>query len=220
MITGCFGGITGVAQVIAPTLGGMRIASHMPTLIDFSLTKTGVFMDKLTWRWCFWINLSLVGVTFFIIIFLLHLPPSPELQQPGRTKAILDHFDVIGTCLLIPWIICLLLALQWGGVQYPWSSWRLIMLLAMFSVLFLGWLLSQWYQGDNATVSFRILYQHTQAFRSCFSFCLCASFFIIMIYYITIWFQSVGGVSAYNSGINLLDSSASMSVFVIVGGWW
>ena len=180
------------------------------------LTFAGVFTDKLTWRWCFWINLPFGGVTFLTVIFLLKVPPSPQ-QQPRDLKALLVSFDLVGTAILIPWVICLLLALQWGGAKYAWSSWRIILLLVLFSILFLAWLFSQWYQGDKATLPFRVMRQRSLAAGSWFTFCLCGAFFII-VYYVPIWFQSVRGVSAFDSGINLLASSASTSVIVIVGG--
>lgn len=40
--------------------------------------------------------------------------------------AVLKMLDPVGNFLFVPAIICLLLALQWGGVQYAWSNSRII----------------------------------------------------------------------------------------------
>jgi len=45
------------------------------------------------------------------------------------------QFDLLGSICLIPGIICLLLALQWGGSRYAWSDGRTIALLVLFGVL-------------------------------------------------------------------------------------
>jgi len=45
------------------------------------------------------------------------------------------QFDPLGSMCLIPGIICLLLALQWGGSLYAWSDGRTIALLVLFVVL-------------------------------------------------------------------------------------
>ena len=85
----------------------------------------GAFTERLTWRWCFYINLPLGAVTAAGLIFLL------KLQQPktlGKIPpmAILKLLDPIGNLIFVPAILCLLLALQWGGVTYAWSDVRII----------------------------------------------------------------------------------------------
>lgn len=90
--------------------------------------------------WCFWINLPLGTVTLLTVFFLVKIPADPNRKSKGTLKGFLDRFDLIGTLILIPWIICLLLALQWGGSQYSWNSWRIILLLVLFAVLFVIWL--------------------------------------------------------------------------------
>lgn len=156
-------------------------------------------------------------MTFIILVFLLKLPVESKTTTDDKKVSLIREYDLFGTLLFIPWVISLLLALEWGGTKYAWSSWRLILLLVVFSVFFCLWLFSQWYQGDKATLPMRIMKQRTMAAGSWYMFCIGAAFFVI-IYYVPIWFQSVRGESAYHSGINLLATSASMSVAVIVGG--
>ena len=85
----------------------------------------GAFTQHLTWRWCFYINLPLGGVTAAGLVFLLRLKPA---RRDGNVPpmAVVKMLDPVGNFIFVPAIICLLLALQWGGVQYAWSNARII----------------------------------------------------------------------------------------------
>jgi hypothetical protein len=167
--------------------------------------------------WCFWINLPLGAVTFLTVLFLVKIPSDPNRKSKGTFKGFLERFDLIGTLILIPWVICLLLALQWGGSECLWNSWRIILLLVLFAVLFVLWLFIQYKEGNKATLPLRIFKQRSMASGMMFMFCLFTAFFVIN-YYVPIWFQSVKGVSAYNSGIYFLTMSAGLSLAVIASG--
>jgi hypothetical protein len=56
------------------------------------------------------------------VVFLLPAR-DPSKSAGGRTgwRQIL-HMDYLGSLLIFACITCLLLALQWGGNDYPWSS--------------------------------------------------------------------------------------------------
>lgn len=168
--------------------------------------------------WCFWINLPLGGVTFLVILLLVKIPPAHKTTKQHNLKDFIARFDLVGTLLFMPTIICLLLALQWGGVKYAWGEWRMVLLLVLFSVLLIAWAVSQYVQGDRATVPGSMVKQRSLASAIWFIFCYFACFFVV-IYYVPIWFQAVRGDSAYTSGINLLAASAAMSVAVISSGF-
>lgn len=169
--------------------------------------------------WCFWINLPIGGITFFTILFFVTLPAQKkQTKYDYSLKSVISRFDLIGTAIFIPANICLLLALQWGGVKYAWGQWRIILLLVLFAVLLVLWLASQYVQGNKATLPLATMRQRSLASGAFYSFCCFAAFFLI-IYYVPIWFQAVRGVSAYTSGVNLLTASAAMAVAVISSGF-
>jgi hypothetical protein len=68
---------------------------------------------------------------------------------------------------LIPGTVCcLLLALQWGGVDSAWNFGKIIGLLIGFVVLLLLPSIVQWNAGDRATMPARLLRQRCVLFET------------------------------------------------------
>lgn len=202
--TGCIAAMYGISSVAGPLLGG-------------------VFTDKATWRWCFYINLPIGAITIAVIAFFLEVPASAKASSANNSsqkktrREILMEFDPIGTLLLMPAVICLLLALQWGGTTYAWSSGRIIALLVLFGVLIAGFLLVQLRQQDNATIPPRILTNRSVWSGAFFSFTVGAAFFLA-VYFLPLWFQAVKGSTAVRSGIMNLPLLISVVVVSLLAG--
>ena len=134
---------------------------------------------------------------------------------PWREK--ISRLDIPGTLVFLPSIVCLLLALQWGGQQYSWHDGRIIALLTVFAVLFVAFVAIQIWRQEAATVPPRILKQRTIAAGTFYSFCLGSSFFLI-VYYLSVWFQAIKGDSAIRSGLSTLPFILSLVVASILSG--
>ncbi|RYP70410.1 hypothetical protein DL769_004968 [Monosporascus sp. CRB-8-3] len=195
--TGFTGSMYGVASVAGPLLGG-------------------VFTDKVNWRWCFFVNLPFGALTIGIVILFFPDPARRSAKNEPLFERI-RHFDPLGTVIFMPAIICILLAVQWGGTIYPWYDARVVALLTVFGVLIIAFLFLQYFQQEDATVPPRIIKNRTVWASSSYSFCLGASFFILC-YYIPIWFQTVQGASAVDSGIRNLPMLITVVVFSLVAG--
>ena len=176
----------------------------------------GAFTDKVTWRWCFYINLPIGAITVILITFFF---PQPQQHKPPAESLLqrINRFDPIGSILFMPAIICLLLALQWGGTKYPWSNGRIIALLVLAGLLLVSFFGVQLWQQENATVPPRILRKRTVWASVLYAFGMGASFFIA-VYFLPIWFQAVQGTSAVESGIRLLPMMLSAVVLSLVAG--
>lgn len=115
----------------------------------------GIFTDRLTWRWCFYINLPFGA--FAVILILACLPCNAKLLTRPHWKEQIKQIDLPGTSVLAPSIICLILALQWGGEKYPWDDARVIALFVVAGVLFGTFIGIQFLQGERATVPMRMM---------------------------------------------------------------
>jgi len=80
----------------------------------------GGFTSNVTWRWCFYINLPIGSLALVAIFFFMNIPVQEEAKQPLMSK--LKQLDAPGLILSIPAIVCLVLALQWGGQTYAVSD--------------------------------------------------------------------------------------------------
>lgn len=198
ILQGLFGACFGVASVAGPLLGGAFTGS------------------KATWRWCFYINLPLGGLTILVVLFLLKL--DEQKQKLANWKETARNLDPLGTVLFLPAITCLLLALEWGAADYSWSSPRLIALLAVFAILLVAFVVWQYFtRNTTATVPARIIFQRSIAFGGLSQFCVGATMLTISIY-IPLWFQAIKGVSAMQSGINTIPLVLAVVVGSILSG--
>lgn len=112
-------------------------------------------------------------------------PPVRKSQSAPLFEHI-KRLDPLGTFFFIPSVVCLLLALQWGGSSYAWANWRIILLFVLFGVLGFAFAAVQTTMPDIASIPPRIIKQRTVFFAVSFTFFIAGSM-LMLVYYLPIW---------------------------------
>lgn len=146
---GLGGGLEAAASLTAPLIGG-------------------VLTDELSWRWCFYVELPLITIAFLLVFFLL---PVASRRDGVRAAAKVRSLDLLGTVLFVPALTSLMLALQWGGSKFGWSSWEVGVAFGAFVVFTMAFAYLQYRRQEAATLPPRILLQRSVLAGALFSGC-------------------------------------------------
>jgi MFS family permease len=206
IFTGTINSTFAIASIIGPIIGG-------------------AFTQRVTWRWCFYINLPIGGLSAILCLVLLRLNPAETQRVPLSKK--LRSLDGVGFVLFASAVTMLLLALQWGGVQFAWNSSTVIgLLVGAFATtgVFAAW---QIYLGDEALIPSRVFSAHRNVALICGSAFFLNGPFQSVIYWLPIWFQTVLGVGPIESGTLYLPTVISDVLAAFIGsalvmqvGYW
>jgi MFS family permease len=90
---GTFGAIWAVAFAVGPLIGG-------------------TFAEKVTWRWCLFINLPVGAISLIITFLILYLPNQKLNARASGGMSKLKQLDPICNLAFFSGIVCPVLALQ------------------------------------------------------------------------------------------------------------
>lgn len=184
---GLFGAVFGVSSVAGPLLGGL-------------------FVDHLSWRWVFYVNLPLGLLAFVTVLRFL----------PGRSPTGRQNIDYAGIVLLAATAVCLTLVASWGGNMYGWLSWQIIGLSAAAVVLGLGW----WLTARRATdpvIPLGLFRDSTAVVAMAIGFCVGFAMMGSMAF-LPLFLQIVHGLSPTASGLHLLPMVVGMLITSVTSG--
>lgn len=134
----------------------------------------------------------------------------------SRSEKLLQ-LDLLGSSAILAALVCLLLALQWGGVTKAWSSSPVIGTLVGFGLILIAFGGIEYWLGEKALLIPQILGRRVVAVGSAFVFFVGGAFFVLL-YCLPLYFQAVQGVSAIQSGIRNLALIISSTLFIVLVG--
>lgn len=213
------GGINVLVNIIVADLVPLRerprymsiifIFSTIPVILGPVLG--GLMAEKLSWRWIFYINLPLSAVAWLMLALFLKVK-----YVKDTTRNSLKRVDLGGNALLVASVTSVLLALTWGGVKYPWSSWRTLVPLVL-GLVGLGSFVAVESTGliPEPTMPARLFANRTSAS----GYAITMGHAVLMYeltYFLPVYFQGVLGTSIIMSGVNLLPLACLAMPFAIL----
>ncbi|KAK0652690.1 major facilitator superfamily domain-containing protein [Cercophora newfieldiana] len=179
----------------------------------------GVLTQKTTWRWCFFCNLP-AGPVFalplaFIIIPDKHLEKG--VLNSGVLPFVRDKMDILGLLLLGPSAAMLLVALQYGGNQFPWGSPTVLGLLCGAVGTFALLMFVEHRKGKDAILPLWMISRRI-VWCSCLVMAFSVATTFCATYFLPIYFQAVMGASPIQSGLLLLPTIIAQLVSAALSG--
>jgi EmrB/QacA subfamily drug resistance transporter len=184
---GLIGAVFAVASVAGPLLGGF-------------------FVEAVSWRWVFYVNMPIGALAVAVVTFRLHL------HTPTHRHAI----DYAGAGLLTAGVGALILVTTWGGNEYEWGSPLIVGLAAAGLVLLTAFV---WQERRAAEPIIPLGLFRSAVFRVAIGlgFVIGVAMFGAIIF-IPLFLQLVYGVSPTDSGLRMLPLMAGLLVATIASG--
>ncbi|QJD84458.1 MDR family MFS transporter [Cohnella herbarum] len=160
----------------------------------------GYFVDTISWRWIFYMNVPVSIISFILVFGFLH-------ERFAKTSKSIDY---IGALTFTICISSLLLALLTGGATYAWDSSTILVLFAVAAIFLFIFLKVESLAKEPMIPLLlfrerRLVVPYALGF---IGFCIVAGVTI----YIPLWIQNIMGYSATKSGLMLMPMSLAWPI--------
>ncbi|OCL11843.1 MFS general substrate transporter [Glonium stellatum] len=172
----------------------------------------GGFAQNVSWRWIFWINMPFVGIGVTMIILFLHLN-----YKTSSFLSKLRRVDWLGTVLFLASTTGFLIPITWGGVMYPWSSWRTLVPLILCALGLLAFFIHQERFAAEPLIRTEVLKSRTAA-ATYFATVIHGVVLWSLLYYMPLYYEAVKGFSPILAGVALFPQTFTVAPAAIVVG--
>ncbi|KAJ6193233.1 MFS transporter-like protein, partial [Bipolaris maydis] len=180
--------------------GGLILLVHVCISDLFSLRERSLLMGfaEGIWAWCFYINLPISGVASILVLLFLDIRHEHTSFLRG-----IRAIDWLGIVTFLACTLLLLLGLDFGGVLFPWSSPKIIVLLTIGTAMLFVFIYSEAKVAKYPLIPMSLFKRATNIAVLSVVF-LHGFVFIAGEYYMPLFFQSVLEASPLRSGLLLL----------------
>ena len=185
---GYFGTVFATASVLGPMLGGF-------------------FAENLHWSWIFWINIPLGILGYAMTNSRLKRLPRNERRH---------RLDILGSGLMIGATASLMLALNWGGAHGQWGSPSVLALFATSALLWPAFVFRLW-TAREPLIPLSVLGNRVVA-TGTLAASLAMGTYVGLTITIPIYFETVLGLSARQSGLALLPFMVTVPIGATISG--
>ncbi|KAJ1917767.1 hypothetical protein H4219_003021 [Mycoemilia scoparia] len=215
-------GIVAMATVTISDLVPMKERANYFSLLSIVMALSyaigpaigGLFADKVSWRWAFYINVPVAAVAVVIIIWLLRIP-----RKMARTwNVCAQKIDFGGITLFLCFMVPLLLAFNWAGKEYKWSSAVVISLLCVSAALGIAFVCFEKWVAPEPMIPMDAFKQRNIVLLLLTHFCAGVMMFSF-VYYTPMLIIVSHNATATISGICLLPILISLSLVSLVVSW-
>lgn len=178
----------------------------------------GAVADWLGWRYVFVLQIPLAAAVGLSIWFNLHLPAgSPGLGATGNIREKLKRVDFQGSFFLVSALMCVMAAASFGGDLFAYSLPYFLALSLCSLLLLAAFVYTELYVSDEPILPIELLAERTILASSLTNWFVTMGLFA-NLFYVPVFFTSVMGLSATQSGTRMIPNFLGTSVGSVGAG--